>query len=378
MRMVSVPGLARAASPTLEQVVRERGPLRGADLEALALAVARTLTGLHGADAAHGNLTPATVLLTPVGPRVHAPAPRAGRDPADDMLAWGRLVTFAATGDTGAAPPPDMIDRPLRDLVERALDPDARARPTALHVFATLLEDRAGAARRVHPGPLLAGGAGVTVVAAVVAGAVLAGRPDGAPAPPLERSQAPVAATALLSDAFDDPRSGWPRDGDGRYRDGRYTGRVTPAHQAVWLWRPQPVMPRRVLVSATVRVTAGAAGVFCLGQRLGDRGRPSLYELLVGPGGVTLAHRRDGVAEPLARGGAALTGEHRLRALCEVTDAGATRLALWVDGVKRADRTEPTRPAFAGGSGMVGLAVARTGPGAAEATFDDFAAGEHR
>jgi len=114
--------------PTLSKMVNRRGPLRPADLEQLALSVATALSAIHSAGIVHRDLTPANVLLSPVGPKVidfglardfagsgefsrtarHAigtpgyMAPEQIMDSpvtsAADVFAWGAITIFAATG----------------------------------------------------------------------------------------------------------------------------------------------------------------------------------------------------------------------------------------------------------------------------------------
>ncbi|MEW2430093.1 protein kinase [Micromonospora sp. NPDC047644] len=172
--------------PSLAQVVREQGPLGGAQLHGIAVGVATALTAIHGAGVIHRDLKPANVLVAPGGIKVidfgiarafeatsqHTRtnqmvgtvsymAPErfdtaSGRPagPAADIFAWGALVAYAATGRTpfgGDSPtatamriltqPPDLtgLGGPLRDLVARALEKDPAARPTSRELLDGLL-----------------------------------------------------------------------------------------------------------------------------------------------------------------------------------------------------------------------------------------------
>ncbi|MER7370457.1 serine/threonine-protein kinase [Nonomuraea wenchangensis] len=161
--------------PSLEQAVRESGPLRGSSLDALAVSVATALTSIHAAGVVHRDLKPSNVLLSPVGPRVidfgiaraldtlggvtgtgelvgtpryMAPEVLRGEpvSPACDVFSWGCLVAFAASGrapfpgDTlptivyqvlNTEPVLDDVDPGMRELVRAALRKDPATRPTA-------------------------------------------------------------------------------------------------------------------------------------------------------------------------------------------------------------------------------------------------------
>src|SRR5262245_50201386 len=56
--------------PTLEQAVRDDGPLTGGALEGLAVNIATALGAIHGAGVVHRDLKPSNVMLSPTGPRV--------------------------------------------------------------------------------------------------------------------------------------------------------------------------------------------------------------------------------------------------------------------------------------------------------------------
>ncbi|WP_432928531.1 glycoside hydrolase family 6 protein [Microbispora sp. CA-135349] len=159
--------------PTLQEVVRERGPLAGSSLEAVAVNVAVALQAIHSAGVIHRDLKPSNVLLSPVGPKVidfgiaqvtdttadisgivagtpsfMSPEQAKGDrlTPASDIFAWGALVAYTASGRApfsgGSIPsilyrvlhePPHIsgLDPRLRSIVDLALAKDPAHRPTA-------------------------------------------------------------------------------------------------------------------------------------------------------------------------------------------------------------------------------------------------------
>lgn len=164
--------------PSLEQAVREHGPLPVASVYALAEGLARALRGIHAAGIVHRDLKPSNVLLTADGPRVidfgiarafqvsveslltstgmvigspgfMAPEQVLGEEtgPGADVFSLGCVLMYAATGQlpfgAGASnqhavmfrivqSPPDLTpvaDARLRTLIERCLAKSAAERP---------------------------------------------------------------------------------------------------------------------------------------------------------------------------------------------------------------------------------------------------------
>ncbi|MEV6471473.1 serine/threonine-protein kinase [Streptomyces sp. NPDC051657] len=164
--------------PSLEQAVREHGPLPVESVHALAEGLLRALGGIHAAGIVHRDLKPSNVLLTVDGPRVidfgiaralqvsveslltstgmvigspgfMAPEQILGEEtgPGADVFSLGCVLMYAATGRLpfGAGvsnqhavmfrivqSPPDLAavtDTPLRELIERCLIKSAAERP---------------------------------------------------------------------------------------------------------------------------------------------------------------------------------------------------------------------------------------------------------
>ncbi|MEV7115665.1 protein kinase domain-containing protein [Streptomyces anulatus] len=164
--------------PSLEQAVREHGPLPAESVHALAEGLLRALRGIHAAGIVHRDLKPSNVLLTVDGPRVidfgiaralqvsveslltstgmvigspgfMAPEQILGEEtgPGADVFSLGCVLMYAASGRLpfGAGvsnqhavmfrivqSPPDLdavTDTPLRELIERCLTKSAAERP---------------------------------------------------------------------------------------------------------------------------------------------------------------------------------------------------------------------------------------------------------
>ncbi len=167
--------------PSLQQFVRERGPLSGTRLQRLAVGTATALAAIHLAGVVHRDLKPANVMMSPEGPRVidfgiardlsshttvasqlfgtpaymspeQLRAERIG--PPADLFSWASVIVFAATGrapfETGhmmasinkiAHEEPDLTGVPadLQTVLRLCFSKQPQQRPTAQQALAMLL-----------------------------------------------------------------------------------------------------------------------------------------------------------------------------------------------------------------------------------------------
>ncbi|MFL1377918.1 protein kinase domain-containing protein [Nocardiopsis protaetiae] len=167
--------------PSLQDAVRDGGPLPEGSLRVLAAGLAEALAAIHGVDLVHRDLKPSNVLLSPRGPQVidfgiaraadataltrtgqalgtpayMSPEQATGRGvgPHSDLFSFGGVLVFAATGRPpfGIGDPAALLYRVVNEpadldgvpesllpLVGACLAKDPRERPSLEAVTAAL------------------------------------------------------------------------------------------------------------------------------------------------------------------------------------------------------------------------------------------------
>ena len=229
---------AYVPGPSLQQAVKQYGPMPPSSVFPLMAGVAEALAAIHAAGVVHRDLKPSNVLLAPDGPRVidfgiaqaadesgltrlgmrvgspqfMAPEQILGQPPAPpvDVFALGHLAAYAALSRSpfGAGDPAVVFSRilhqpadlgdcapPLRTLIERCLSKDPGARPSPTDVIAACREHQSPETVR------LAGTWLPAPMAAAVAGHHAPPAPTMFPSPtqPAPYAYGPPAPTGTLS-----------------------------------------------------------------------------------------------------------------------------------------------------------------------------------
>ena len=307
--------------PSLDEVVRQHGPLNPANLHSLAIGVATALTAIHGAGVIHRDLKPSNVLLAPGSPKVidfgiaqtdrpgsaltgpdHLAGTIAYMAPerfdtgpvtaAADIFSWGLVIAFAGTGRTPfeADSPsstagriltqrPDLsgLPEPLRHLVETALSKDPAARPDARDLLDLLLatEPRPATHRPARPAhsrlarPSARRRAGVLAAALLLGGLATAVgfRTAGGtfaadavtPSPDRPASSAPPPSAPI------EPTGGVPLISDPLSRSGQ------------WIYTNIEAEHATCTISGTLRATRTDRGVLlCIGPEMHIKGDHSV------------------------------------------------------------------------------------------------------
>ncbi|HEY2307480.1 MAG TPA: serine/threonine-protein kinase, partial [Streptosporangiaceae bacterium] len=319
---------------TLDDVVTQDGPLRGAGLSRLACGLADALVAVHAAGVVHRDVKPGNVMLfqdTPVvidfgiaqgpdatrltmtgmfmgTPGYLAPEVIEGRpsSEASDVHAWGATVAFAAIGRPpyGTGPYEGIFYRivngqadlngapgPLLPLLAAALARDPAHRPSAaqLHAQAALLDPGTLVMNHGQAGQAAPGGAAANNATRsdAAAGAVLGGPAAYVPPAPVASVPAGYVPPTVVAPGAGGPTvlpapgsaaaPGWPGMAAGNGAGPAAPARSGPSTRPIAEGRPLPDDLADVLtpVSYAGRAVAPQAGGAAAGPAPASAARPA-------------------------------------------------------------------------------------------------------
>ncbi|MEV0385630.1 serine/threonine-protein kinase [Nonomuraea sp. NPDC050643] len=381
--------------PSLDELVRSAGPLRGEALERLAVATATALTAIHRAGVAHLDLTPRNVIIGPDGPRVvdfglahalnvptpgsavtgtpafMAPEQLAGQPPhtAADVFSWAATIAYAATGrhpfgddtvqavvyrvlhqeaDLGTDTEPDGF---LRAILRACLAKDPASRPSAQDLLYHLVDRTPPASAGAPARPRSRKRAWIlaAVAVAVVAGGIGAATWRGSPGeevspadtrtgsilpPPLYAGEAEEAARGAygIVNSFGHKTL----DQDLRAMDGATTGRANVEYTGRLRDQARRIRDEKIVQEAT----AAESGIVAART---DRVVVLVWGQTVVTGDAAHDYRRGGVVMEMRRVGTVWKLDHVWPASPQ-PDSAETTTGEWPSG-----RTAALLSAAAGG-----------------------------